>query len=70
VIVRGREQAHVAKGVEGDGVIRCTVANSGSIASDASIIDIVVGLSTDEDTIPGKNDVTGDVGSLLKCQSK
>jgi len=64
VIVRSREEAHVAEAVDGDSIVWGAVAESSGIASDCAVVDIVVGLSTQKDTVTGKDNITGDIRTL------
>jgi len=64
VVVRSREEAHVAEAVDGDSIVWGAVAESSGIAGDCAIVDIVVGLGTQKDTVTGKDNVAGDIRTL------
>lgn len=71
VVVGCREETHVAQAVNGDSIIWGAVAESSGIASDSAVVDIVVGLGTQKDTIAGQDNVTCDISTLQHAiQSK
>lgn len=61
VIVRSREETHVAETVDGDSIVWRCVTEGGRIAGDRSVVDIVVCLCTDEDTVASKDNVARDI---------
>jgi hypothetical protein len=65
VVVRGREEAQVAERVNRDGVIGSAITKSTSVSRDSSIVDVVVGLGTQQEAVTSENDVASDVRSLL-----
>lgn len=69
VVVRCRKETHVAETVNGDGVIWCTITDSGGIAGDGSVVDIVVGLSTQKDAVSSKNNVARDIRTLKRGET-
>ena len=51
VVIRSSEDAQVAGGGDGSGVVWSGISNGGSVAGDGSLLDIITGGSTDEETI-------------------
>lgn len=66
VVVRGREGAEVAEGMDGGRVLGGGVADGGGVLGDGTGELVVGGLSSDEEAVSGDNGVSGDGGSLKK----
>ena len=64
VVVAGREEVHVVETVDGDGVVRGTVANGRRVPGDLALGDVVGCLSTDEETVTTEHGVSGESGAL------
>ena len=69
MVVRSREDAQVVGGGDGSGVnTGQLVANGGRVASDGSLLDIVAGLSTGEETLVAESDIDGGGGTLQEVE--
>lgn len=64
VVVRGGEGAEVVEAVEGDGVLRRVVAESGGVAGHLALGDVVGGLDTGKETVASQNGVGGEGRAL------
>jgi len=66
MVVRGGEETQIAERVESDGIIRSAITKSTGISRDSSVVDVVVGLGTQQESVTSENNVAGDVRSLLR----
>src|SRR5690348_4100130 len=64
VVVARRKELEVAETVEGDGVLRGTVAESSGVLGDSASLDIVRGLTTKEEAITANDGIGSEDGSL------
>ena len=64
MVVAGAEGVQVVQPMEGDGVFRSTVADSGGVAGHVAFGDIVCSLSTNEETVTAENSVSSESRAL------
>ncbi len=64
VVVAGSEDAQVVCGSDGSTVLGCDVANSGTIAGDSSLLDVVAGGGTSKETLMADNGIHVGSGAL------
>ena len=64
VVVRGREEREVSERVDGGGVLRGGVSDSGGVSGDGTGQLVVRGLSSDQEAVSGSDSVGGEGRSL------
>jgi len=69
MVVRGGEETHVAERVEGDSIIGSAITKSTGISRDSSVVDVVVGLGTQQEAVTGENDVASDIRTVEEVKA-
>jgi len=69
MVVRGGEETQIAERVESDGIIRSAITKSTGISRDSAVVDVVVGLGTQQESVTSENNVAGDVRSVEEVKA-